>query len=389
MIPWTISHQDAQNIPGKRIAKRSAHGALIATDDGKMLKVIKRDPSGEIPYEFVMEIVSRDRCDDLDPAISRLAPITGVVECPEAYIIEMPNVGAGNGDLGDLIMGNKTKNVDMTRIAGDIVRAVHTMHSRGVAHRDIKDSNILVESDPDGTLRGFLCDMSLATCSPHIIGDPFLPYTGRYRSPEIVRYDKKGGNFGLDWLKCDIYALGALLGRMAASKIFGYGVGMHPPTLKEVRHDIPTFQGKDIVMMMMHRIPAKRPTTLEILDAMHMSGDIVMRKPREMTIHADADDAIRRHISDLSDAKGLPGMMGDVARDIFSSLPEVDRTERNMYMCIAFSAKMGASMSERCILRVPQELYSVDLKRLSGFILRNRENRDTLHRMLRIHENIA
>ena len=383
-IPWTISDMRIQDIKGKRSDRHSAHGTLIATDDGKMLKVIERNPLGEMPYEFVMEIVSRDRCDDVDCSISRLAPITGVIECPEAYIIEMPNVGAGKGDLGELIMRNMTRNVDMMEIVRDIVRAVHALHSRGVAHRDIKDSNVLVEPDPDGTLRGFLCDMSLATCSPHIIGDPFLPYTGRYRPPEVVKYGKRS-NFNLDWFRCDIYALGALLGRMAASRVFGNRVGMHPPTLKEVRHDVPLFRGKDLIMRMMHRTPAKRPSTPEILEIMHVTNGIAACGPkRDRTI---VDDANLGRAIDLSIAEGLPAMVGDVARDIFSSLPENDRTEKNMYMCIALSAKMGASMSERCMLRVPEELYAADLRKLSGFVLRNRKNRDTLHRMLRMHDD--
>ena len=94
-------------------------------------------------------------------------------------------------------------------IARDVARALDLMHGRGVLHRDVKPSNVLLF--PDGAVK--VSDFGLAlspgdeslTSLDHAVG------TKRYLPPERLR----GGEHTE---ACDIYALGVVLFEMLAGK---------------------------------------------------------------------------------------------------------------------------------------------------------------------------
>jgi serine/threonine protein kinase len=288
------------------------------------------------------------------------------------------------GDVWELISTDKLRTMDIKGIVKDVMQAVNVLHSRGVAHRDIKDANVLVENDAKnpGKHRAFLCDMSLATCSPHMIGDPFLPYTGKYRAPEVVKYGTKL-DFGVDWFKADVYALGALLARMVCASMWGSKVGGHPPSRKLVATAMPDFVGKNVILSMMDEDPAKRPNIIEAMRAFSLETvPVTAWKPREPVPHSSDSE-----IATFSKNKKLPSWIASVANEIYETLPPeesgVDARWRAMH-CVAMAAKIGVMARERDVLgKNFAKRHGNDLKMITSIVIRNRKSRDALHNLLR------
>jgi serine/threonine protein kinase len=377
-VPWTVVQQTPG---GRKSLKDGAHGEVSVTSDGESVyKAVPRNVLGEIPYEFIMEMISRERCADIDPEISRIMPIQAVIESPQHYVLQMRNIKGG--DVWDLISEDKLQKMDIRGIARDVVQAVRVLHARGVAHRDIKDANVLVEenSTEPGKHRAFLCDMSLATCSPHIVGDPFLPYTGRYRPPEVISYGTRF-DFVVDWYKADIYALGAFIARMVSSALWGSGIGGHPPNRREVERKMPNFPGKSVVLAMMRNTPSERPTAAEALSALGLEG------PPPSELPAFASPVIVSAVPEIvafAKSKEFPPWVAEVACEVFAALPSEERVASSHRFCVAMAAKIGVMVRERDVLgRRFISDHKGDMKRLSGVVVRNAASRRAIHRLLR------
>ena len=90
-----------------------------------------------------------------------------------------------------------------TRIAIDVLRALEYAHGRGVVHRDMKPSNVLVRDD-DGTATVMDFGIAKMTTSTRLTATGQTMGTVRYMSPEQVRGQEVD-------LRSDIYSLGATL----------------------------------------------------------------------------------------------------------------------------------------------------------------------------------
>ncbi|MGE0872011.1 MAG: serine/threonine protein kinase [Kofleriaceae bacterium] len=92
---------------------------------------------------------------------------------------------------------------ESSRIAIDVLRALEYAHSRGVVHRDMKPSNVLVRShDASATVMDF--GIAKMTTSTRLTATGQTMGTVRYMSPEQVRGHEVD-------LRTDLYSLGATL----------------------------------------------------------------------------------------------------------------------------------------------------------------------------------
>jgi hypothetical protein len=118
-------------------------------------------------------------------------------------------------------------------------KALHYAHSRGVVHRDVKPSNILLTQDGDVRLVDFGIALVADSDVSRLEGVAGSP---AYMSPEQVQ--------GLDLdARSDIYSLGAVMYEMlcgqrpfragALGKLLRQVVQMPPEPLREVRPEIP------------------------------------------------------------------------------------------------------------------------------------------------------
>ncbi len=89
------------------------------------------------------------------------------------------------------------------RVAIDVLRALEYAHGRGIVHRDMKPSNVLVRDD-DGTATVMDFGIAKMTTSTRLTATGQTMGTVRYMSPEQVRGQEVD-------LRSDIYSLGATL----------------------------------------------------------------------------------------------------------------------------------------------------------------------------------
>jgi serine/threonine protein kinase len=137
-----------------------------------------------------------------------ILPVFDFGEADGYTYIVMPFVEGGT--LADLLEGQPLPLAQIERVIGQVGDALAYAHSRGVVHRDVKPSNILI--DPGGNC--LLTDFGVAkivegtaqfTRTGGIVGTP------AYMSPEQIQGQELDG-------RSDIYSLGIVLYEMATGR---------------------------------------------------------------------------------------------------------------------------------------------------------------------------
>ena len=93
------------------------------------------------------------------------------------------------------------------RLMIQVAEGLHAAHSKGLIHRDVKPSNILVEEQEDGELRAYVADFGIATEQSELgAADGALVGTPAYMAPELLG----APDVPLD-RRVDVYSLGVTL----------------------------------------------------------------------------------------------------------------------------------------------------------------------------------
>lgn len=145
----------------------------------------------------------------------------------------------------------------VVQIVYKVAKALHYAHSRGVVHRDVKPSNLLLTQDGDVRIVDFgiaLVSDSEVSRLEGVAGSP------AYMSPEQVQ------GHPLD-ARSDLYSLGAVMYEMlcgqrpfragALGKLLRQVVQAAPEALREVRPEIPE-ELEAIVMRTLEKEPERR-----------------------------------------------------------------------------------------------------------------------------------
>lgn len=89
-----------------------------------------------------------------------------------------------HADLCDVLRQRRRLSLaDARYVVHRLLKAVATIHERGIMHRDIKLENVLLRADDDGRVDVRLCDMGFACC---VVDQPKMDFTGTlaYLAPE-------------------------------------------------------------------------------------------------------------------------------------------------------------------------------------------------------------
>ncbi len=217
--------------------------------------------------------------------------------------------------------------------ADEVLSVLAYLHGQGIAHRDVKPSNLLL--DDRGRLR--LADLGLAlpleegsdlTTTAMTVGTP------GYMSPEQIR----GAELGP---ASDLYSLGATLfhlltGRMAFEGISGFEVAdrhLHetPSNPRELRPECPTWLAR-FVLRLLEKSPRDRwPDAARALDALRRRR--VFASPR-----------LRRRAGFAVAAAAVLAVAGTFASRVLRRVPAAVRIAGN---AVVVSDRSGAELWRR------------------------------------------
>ncbi len=177
-------------------------------------------------------------------------------------------------DLGTLILSDSpVEPARAARIAAQIAAALEVAHEKGLVHRDVKPSNVIVTHED----HAYLTDLGLAKraeTAPGLTAVDQMLGTVDYVAPELIEGSEPDA-------RSDIYSLGCVLFEMLTgeapfadqaggmAKMWAH-VNAEPSPLRERRRDVPPAL-EEVMRRAMAKAPEARPTAAvfraEVLDA--------------------------------------------------------------------------------------------------------------------------
>ncbi|TDC63614.1 serine/threonine protein kinase [Actinomadura sp. GC306] len=179
--------------------------------------------------QVAIKVLSGSLIDDLDVRNRFLEEARILRRADSARLVRVHDIGelpdgrpyfvmsyADRGTLADRMRERPLPVNEAVALAEEIAYGVEVINTLGVIHRDLKPTNVLFQSAPDGGERVLIADLGLAKALAHASGAFTLPVgTPGYMSPEQARF---GG--GLD-VRADVYGLGALTYHMITGRAPG------------------------------------------------------------------------------------------------------------------------------------------------------------------------
>ena len=155
---------------------------------------------------------------------------------------------------------------DTLRILGDVARALQYAHEHGIVHRDIKPDNVLL-SGGTAVVTDFGIAKALSDSRTGGAGATLTALGTSIGTPAYMAPEQAAGDPDID-SRADIYAFGCMAFELLTgkppfhgrtpSRILGAHMGETPPSLAELRADIPQAL-TELVMRCLAKDPAARP----------------------------------------------------------------------------------------------------------------------------------
>jgi len=176
---------------------------------------------------------------------------------------------------------------EIVRVFRKIAAALAYLHARGILHRDLKLSNVLIrKSDGEPIIIDFGC--AIHAHSEELTDVPTPPGTPRYHPPQVFRFARENKN-----------KPGARYPFQVADELFALGVMLYE-ALTEPR---PTEEDGKAVLNSLREVPAsprvKNPRVPEALSALVM--DLLEREPED---RPESAEAVERELAELEEHKG-------------------------------------------------------------------------------------
>lgn len=174
------------------------------------------------------------------------------------------------------------------RVMKEVAEAVQEAHKRGLIHRDLKPTNVMVERNADGEWIPYVMDFGLAKDinSPAMTATGILVGTPSYMAPEQA----KGEIHSLD-RRTDVYSLGATLYELlcgeppfVAESTFALLVKVlneEPVSLKRINRLVQA-DLETIVMKCLEKDPARRYDSAKALSEdlqRYLNGEPILARP--------------------------------------------------------------------------------------------------------------
>ena len=212
-------------------------------------------------------------------------------------------------DLKERLQSGRLDSTDATGIVAQVASALDAAHARGLVHRDVKPSNVLLDigARPDGSDHVYLADFGITkrvSEEPGIGDDGHLLGTIDYLAPEQITGEELDG-------RTDVYSLGCLLYECLVGQppfrrdseiavVFAHLEAETPP-LSEQRPELPA--ALDAVMA---RALAKEPE----------DRYSTCRELARATLQVAVDEASRRLVDVASRAAAGRSDLGEVEAEL-------------------------------------------------------------------------
>ncbi|WP_327690591.1 serine/threonine protein kinase [Streptomyces sp. NBC_00461] len=133
----------------------------------------------------------------------RVVQVHDIGELPDGrpyFVMEY----ADGGTLADLLAAGPLPVPEALRLTALAARGAAALHAAGIVHRDIKPTNVLLCTSPEGVSRVLLADLGLAKSLAEASGLTQAAGSAGYRPPEQAE-----ARAGID-ARADVYSLGAV-----------------------------------------------------------------------------------------------------------------------------------------------------------------------------------
>ncbi|MFE2386654.1 serine/threonine-protein kinase, partial [Streptomyces misionensis] len=153
---------------------------------------------------------------------SRVVQVYDIGELPDGrpyFVMEY----ADGGTLAELLADGPLPVPDALLLTAEAARAAAALHEAGIVHRDIKPTNLLLHTAPDGTRRVLLADLGLAKSLAQASVLTLAAGSAGYRPPEQA---EPGGNIDE---RADVYSLGAVGYELVTGSVPGPPGKVVPP----------------------------------------------------------------------------------------------------------------------------------------------------------------